>query len=41
MMEVKGKYCTAKIYADTIEDGVIEQLKEIVNCPAFKDQQIR
>lgn len=41
MMEVKGKYCTAKIYADTIEDGVIEQLKEIVNCPAFKDQQVR
>jgi RNA-splicing ligase RtcB len=41
MLEVKGKYCTAKIFADTIEDGVIQQVKDIVNCPAFKDQLVR
>jgi hypothetical protein len=27
MLEVKGKYCTAKIFADTIEDGL--QLMEV------------
>ena len=41
MLEVKGKYCTAKIFADTIEDGVIQQVKDIVDCVAFKDQSVR
>ena len=40
MIEVIGKYTTARIYADTIEDGVIEQVKDIVDCKAFDGQKV-
>lgn len=40
MIELVGKYTTAKIYADTIEDGVYTQVYDIINCPAFKDQKV-
>ena len=40
MIELIGKYTTAKIYADTIEDGVFGQVYDIINCPAFADQKV-
>lgn len=40
-MNVNGKFTTVKIYADTIEDGVIKQVKEISNCKAFENQTVR
>ena len=35
MIELQGKYTNAKIYADTIEDGVYSQVYDIINCKAF------
>jgi len=40
MIEITGKYTTAKIYAETIEDGVYSQIYDIINCRAFKDQTV-
>lgn len=40
MIELKGKYTSAKIFADTIEEGVYSQVYDIINCPAFKDQKV-
>ena len=40
MIEVKGKYADAVIYADTIEDGVIEQVKSMIDCKAFSGQKV-
>jgi len=41
MLELKGKYTTAKIYAEKVEEGVISQVKELLNHPMFKDERIR
>jgi len=40
MIELIGKYTKAKIFADTIEEGVYQQVYDIINCPAFKDQKV-
>ena len=40
-MFVKGKYTSAEIFASTIDEGTIEQTKDICNHPIFKDCQIR
>ena len=40
MIELVGKYTTAKIFATTIEDGVIEQVYDIINCKAFEGQKV-
>ena len=40
-MEIEGKYTSAKIFAKTVEDSVIEQVKDVVNHPIFKDCKIR
>lgn len=40
MLELEGKYTKAIIYADTIEEGVPQQVYDIINCPAFKDQKV-
>ena len=40
MIELIGKYTSAKIYADTIEEGVFGQVYDIINCPAFVDQKV-
>ena len=40
MIELIGKYTTAKIYADTIEEGVFGQVYDIINCPAFAGQKV-
>ncbi len=41
MQEINGKYTSARIYASTIDEGTIEQTKDICNHPIFKDCQIR
>ena len=40
MIELVGKYTTAKIFAETIEEGVYGQVYDIINCPAFKGQKV-
>lgn len=40
MIELKGKYTMAKIFATTIEDGVYAQVYDIINNPAFKGQMV-
>ena len=40
MIELKGKYTTAKIFAETIEEGVYQQVYDIINCPAFEGQSV-
>ena len=40
MQELVGKFTNAKIFADTIEDGVFQQVYDIINCPAFKGQKV-
>ena len=41
MLEIQGKYTSAKIFADTIEDGVINQTLAICNHPIFENAKIR
>ena len=41
MQEINGKYTSARIYALTIDEGTIEQTKDICNHPIFKDCQVR
>ena len=41
MIELNGKYTNATIYADTIEEGVISQVQQVLNHPIFKDCKIR
>ena len=38
MIELVGKYTTAKIFAETIEEGVYSQVYDIINCRAFDGQ---
>lgn len=40
MIELIGKYTTAKIYAETVEEGVYQQVYDIINCSAFKNQKV-
>lgn len=40
MIELVGKYTKAKIFAETIEEGVYGQVYDIINCPAFKGQKV-
>ena len=40
MIELKGKYTDAKIFANTIEEGVISQVYDIINCRAFEGQKV-
>ncbi len=41
MIEIKGKYNTAKVFTDNIEKSVISQITELCNQEAFKDSKIR
>lgn len=41
MIELKGKYTNAVIYADTIEEGVVAQIQRVLNHPIFKDCKVR
>ena len=40
MIDLVGKYTSAKIFAETIEEGVIEQVYKIINCRAFAGQKV-
>ena len=40
MIELTGKYTTAKIFAETIEEGVYQQVYDIINCKAFEGQKV-
>ena len=40
MIELVGKYTTAKIFAETIEDEVYSQVYNIINCKAFEGQTV-
>ena len=40
MIELVGKYTTAKIFAETIEEGVYSQVYDIINCRAFEGQKV-
>ena len=39
-MEIKGKYTTAVVHTDNIEQEAIDQINEIVNCRAFEGQTV-
>jgi len=40
MIELAGRYTKAKIYAETIEEGVYQQVYDIINCKAFEGQSV-
>lgn len=40
-MEIVGKYTSAKVFADTIEEDAIKQVYDICNCPASRGNKIR
>ena len=40
MIELQGKYTSAKIFAETIEEGVYSQVYDIINCQAFEGQKV-
>ena len=40
-MFIKGKYNTAKVFTNIIEDEAAAQIKELCDRPEFKDSQIR
>lgn len=41
MLEIKGKYNEAKVYTDMIEEGAVNQIKELCNQEFSKDCKIR
>src|SRR5574344_565381 len=41
MIELEGEYTSAKIFAKTVEEGAIKQIKDILDHPIFKNCKIR
>ena len=41
MLQLEGKYNTAKVYADNIDNSTISQIISILNIESFKDSTIR
>lgn len=41
MLEIKGKYNTAKVFTDTIEESAIEQIHQLCNMPYTEGLKIR
>ena len=39
-MNIKGKYATAIIHTENVEDAAIQQIQEIVDNPAFENQHV-
>lgn len=39
-MEIKGKYTTAIVHTENIEQEAIEQINDVVNCRAFEGQSV-
>ena len=40
MFEIIGKYTTAKVFADYVEETAVSQIYELCNHPVFKDESI-
>ena len=40
MLELKGKYNTAKVFTDLIDENAIAQIIELLNQPMVENQQI-
>lgn len=40
-MEIQGKYTSAKIFAETIEDEALAQCYDLINHPAFENARVR
>ena len=41
MLEVKGKFNTAKVFTDKIEDEAVQQIKELCNQPFVEECKVR
>ncbi len=41
MLEIKGKFNTAKVFTDKIEDEAVQQIKELCNQPFVEDCKVR
>lgn len=41
MIEIIGQYNTAKCFATTVDDGAVEQIREVCNAEAFANCKIR
>ena len=41
MIEIKGKFNTARVFATTVEDGVCEQIKAVCDTEAYAGSKIR
>ena len=41
MLELRGKYNTAKVFTDLIDENAVAQIISLLNQPMSKDQQIR
>ena len=41
MIEITGKYTSAKIFTDVVEEEAISQVYEMCNHPAFKESKLR
>ena len=39
-MQIKGKYTTATIHTENIEDAAVQQIQEITDSPAFENQSV-
>ena len=40
MFEIQGKYTTARIYADVVEESAMSQIYAVCNSPAFENSKI-
>lgn len=41
MLEIRGKYTTAKIFTDNIEEEALKQIYDIINSKPFENQTVR
>lgn len=41
MLELNGKYSTAKVFTEIIDEGAISQIIELLNQPMAEDQKVR
>lgn len=41
MIEVNGKYNTAKIFTDDVEQGAVGQVIELINQPFAENEKVR
>lgn len=41
MLNIKGKYNEAKVYASNIDDSTIEQITDLCNLEIYKNEEIR